>query len=563
MKKNYIFYKHPPFPVAMLMTAVFLFSAIVPVCSADEPEQEEDSRIIWFSDAETHDDFSRWETFGGDLKLEQSSSKFHSGKYSIKASEREKSFSGPSFSITDVIDRDKNYILDLYAAYSCNVQDKIRITLKTTDDDGTDTFTTITDEENKPADEWIHIREPFLVPADAAEAVIYAESSRNDSIIWIDDVSVIAGDISEESKITHINRCGTTEYTFESNTYADITPVRNSSVLRTDALAADGNYSLRVCNRSDSRDGVALDISSLLKDIRFRCSSFITFTEKHHNEEKFAMYLEYHIGGTLYNIAVDPECQTQRGSWAVIGGEFTVPPDAEDAKIIINSVRPEDEYNYTHVSFLLDNLTVTDNLVTNKDKLESQKRTRLYVIFAISGILLTSLILAVISIRLSSQKKIEAASRDSMTNAYNRNAYETKIELLSKKPEKCKNLFFAVCDVNGLKLLNDNFGHHTGDECIIKCADVLASVMQQAEGKVYRIGGDEFVCIAGKPFRDILSEAIRQETEKNSEYPFSIAAGYASYSSYEDGDPPDIRKIIARCDREMYIDKKKAQKFHN
>jgi len=94
------------------------------------------------------------------------------------------------------------------------------------------------------------------------------------------------------------------------------------------------------------------------------------------------------------------------------------------------------------------------------------------------------------------EKKIEFLSyHDQLTGLYNRRFYEEELRRLDTK----RNLPLAIVmgDVNGLKLVNDSFGHPAGDELLIK----VASVMQKGcrtDDILARLGGDEFVIILPK-----------------------------------------------------------------
>jgi len=94
------------------------------------------------------------------------------------------------------------------------------------------------------------------------------------------------------------------------------------------------------------------------------------------------------------------------------------------------------------------------------------------------------------------EKKIEFLSyHDQLTGLYNRRFYEEELRRLDTK----RNLPLAIVmgDVNGLKLINDSFGHPTGDELLTK----VASLMQKGcrtDDILARLGGDEFVIILPK-----------------------------------------------------------------
>ncbi len=94
------------------------------------------------------------------------------------------------------------------------------------------------------------------------------------------------------------------------------------------------------------------------------------------------------------------------------------------------------------------------------------------------------------------QKKIEYLSyHDHLTGLYNRRFYEAELRRLDT--ERNLPITLVMADVNGLKLINDAFGHNAGDEVLQKVADIFKSECR-ADEIVARIGGDEFVLLLPK-----------------------------------------------------------------
>ncbi|WMJ22995.1 PAS domain S-box protein [Paludicola sp. MB14-C6] len=91
------------------------------------------------------------------------------------------------------------------------------------------------------------------------------------------------------------------------------------------------------------------------------------------------------------------------------------------------------------------------------------------------------------------QKRILYLSyHDQLTGLYNRRFYDEELTRLDNKANLP--LTIALGDVNGLKLINDSFGHIVGDELLIKVANVIKSGCRSHD-IVARLGGDEFVMI--------------------------------------------------------------------
>ncbi len=113
-------------------------------------------------------------------------------------------------------------------------------------------------------------------------------------------------------------------------------------------------------------------------------------------------------------------------------------------------------------------------------------------------VLVTSIILYVILGRLL--KKVEQSEKynlylsyyDLLTGLCNRRYYEMEVERLDAE----KNLPISVimADVNGLKMINDAFGHHLGDQLLQKVAEMIRARCRKGD-VVARWGGDEFVVL--------------------------------------------------------------------
>jgi diguanylate cyclase (GGDEF)-like protein len=142
----------------------------------------------------------------------------------------------------------------------------------------------------------------------------------------------------------------------------------------------------------------------------------------------------------------------------------------------------------------------------------------------------------------------QLAYRDSLTNCRNRIAYEK--DLGSIDTDRTVTIFMA--DMDNMKQINDTYGHQIGDEVIILCSQCLVKIFGRG---VYRIGGDEFLCIE----YDLATEAIekliqafQEECAKANEdisYPFLMSVGYATFDPSAD---QSIQDTVKRADRMMY-----------
>jgi diguanylate cyclase (GGDEF)-like protein len=113
-----------------------------------------------------------------------------------------------------------------------------------------------------------------------------------------------------------------------------------------------------------------------------------------------------------------------------------------------------------------------------------------------------------------------SAMTDSLSQLPNRRALHRDIEVSLHQDEP---LALAFLDLDGFKAVNDNYGHHTGDQLINRCAELLAKIFDQ-NATVYRLGGDEFaVMFSGKNAGEHV-EALCAKLLSELSQPFQIDA---------------------------------------
>ena len=85
------------------------------------------------------------------------------------------------------------------------------------------------------------------------------------------------------------------------------------------------------------------------------------------------------------------------------------------------------------------------------------------------------------------------SNTDKLTHCFNRRAYEDDILKYPSVPTEVDFVFISM-DVNGLKVVNDSLGHEAGDELLLGAAGCMQRCLGNF-GKIYRVGGDEFVAM--------------------------------------------------------------------
>lgn len=99
-------------------------------------------------------------------------------------------------------------------------------------------------------------------------------------------------------------------------------------------------------------------------------------------------------------------------------------------------------------------------------------------------------------LRAQSTQLIATSYRDSLTGVGNRRRFDHDLAKLFKEAQaKRTSLALVMVDVDDFKAYNDRLGHQKGDECLVKVAAALQSVLRQPGDSVSRYGGEEFILL--------------------------------------------------------------------
>ena len=148
------------------------------------------------------------------------------------------------------------------------------------------------------------------------------------------------------------------------------------------------------------------------------------------------------------------------------------------------------------------------------------------------------------------------ASTDPLTGVKSKLAYtEMEQELNARIREEEADAFsVVVCDVNGLKYVNDTFGHKAGDEYIRSAGRLVCEIF--AHSPVFRIGGDEFAAIlTGQDYlsRTSLMEELHDRCVENIKEDRVVVSG--GMSDYIPGADASFHAVFERADALMYQEK--------
>lgn len=154
----------------------------------------------------------------------------------------------------------------------------------------------------------------------------------------------------------------------------------------------------------------------------------------------------------------------------------------------------------------------------------------------------------------------EEMKRDTLTNAYNRGAFDQAVT-------QCLNLNFmtgqpvtlVLIDLDDFKSVNDNYGHAAGDDALRAVGETLERAFIRKSDFVARFGGDEFAvlladtsAVQAAPLLDRFVDSLRKMTVDRPDWqgPITCSAGFTEITT---GD--DVKSLLERADRGLYAAK--------
>ncbi|MGH9967776.1 MAG: diguanylate cyclase domain-containing protein [Pyrinomonadaceae bacterium] len=170
---------------------------------------------------------------------------------------------------------------------------------------------------------------------------------------------------------------------------------------------------------------------------------------------------------------------------------------------------------------------------------------------------------------ITERKRAEAAIQalslvDELTGLYNRRGFLAFSEQhLTSIQRTNKNLMVVYADLDGLKQINDSYGHKEGDRALTKTAELLTETFRSSD-VLGRLGGDEFTVFAAvEPDGGVESVLARLNEQfenynalKTSPYRLSISIGLAIMNPDE---TESVEDLMARADQAMYENKRKRK----
>ena len=148
------------------------------------------------------------------------------------------------------------------------------------------------------------------------------------------------------------------------------------------------------------------------------------------------------------------------------------------------------------------------------------------------------------------------ANIDPMTGVKSKHAYYVSEAELNRAIAGggAKEFAIVVCDVNGLKKINDTLGHKAGDEYIREACMMVCDIFNSSP--VYRVGGDEFVALLNGRDYAVRKELMLTLHERSVNHIINGGAVISGgISEFRPGEDTNVHQVFERADAQMYEEK--------
>ena len=163
--------------------------------------------------------------------------------------------------------------------------------------------------------------------------------------------------------------------------------------------------------------------------------------------------------------------------------------------------------------------------------------------------------------RKAMEEQLKAMSvTDPLTELFNRRGFTIAAEQELRHAKRTKaHATVLFMDMNGMKAINDTYGHDMGDQVLLSVANMMRETFRDSD-IIGRTGGDEFVVFAVNTHIETANAMVirMKEKLKSGDFPFdvSLACGAAAYDRDTD---PSLAQLIKQADLAMYQDKIKMK----
>lgn len=331
-------------------------------------------------------------------------------------------------------------------------------------------------------------------------------------------------------------------------------------------LTVDMSFSDRIFHQFNSSLAVIFSMVGNIIFYRHRVSEFIKASQIKIGGEFF-----HHITGSASRPLLVCDCREGRILFANRTAQtyFELDPDGSATQLCMDSLYASDG-EWGEIRRLLDEQSVLHSFVAEQRTRSGALKWTIGYYAVIEYLGRRAVLCDFSDITKMKQKEQElavSASSDPLTGIFNRRkGMELLCSAISGAQESGIPFVLCFLDIDGLKAVNDSYGHEEGDRLIISVCNIIKGVLNDKD-IFYRHGGDEFVILfmdkglaaANAVYSRILRALDRLSGENGRAYRVSISGGMCECRA---GEHLSCEQLLKEADRKMYKQKKKRIEQH-
>ncbi|RAK09331.1 diguanylate cyclase (GGDEF)-like protein [Halanaerobium saccharolyticum] len=283
----------------------------------------------------------------------------------------------------------------------------------------------------------------------------------------------------------------------------------------------------------------------------------ITYSEEQNNYKASSVFENYSYDQEIYNSLLEPDNEIPLNIIKKINREnkreLLTQTEAENSFIVSSRI----DGNYYTGSFInirgINGNTKAYLISYQQDESLNFINQKFFTTFKISFIFLVLTIILLTIIFANNNKLRFLAHNDQLTGVSNRRDLTNILEKEYERNQRYNNTFsFIIFDIDHFKIINDNYGHNTGDRILKELSNLVNTNIRKSD-YFGRWGGEEFVVIAPEnnlKSAEKLAEKLRREIDKYNfinERNVTASFGVAEISADE-----NIDNLIKRADDALY-----------